>query len=75
MHTIIVCLWLYYILIVQDDCRSFDSRASTVGDDNTYNAAAAAADLYAKRFQTTDFSLTGGRYSFLVHSAYVPACF
>jgi hypothetical protein len=45
----------------------------TVEDDNTYSAA--AADLYAKRFHTTGLSLTGGRYSFLVHSAYVPACF
>jgi hypothetical protein len=45
--------------------------ASTAGDDNTYSVA----DLSARRFQTTDLSVTGGRYSFLVHSAYVPAYF
>jgi hypothetical protein len=45
----------------------------TAGDDNTYSAA--AADLYARRFQTTGLSVIGGRYSFLVHSAYVPTYF
>jgi hypothetical protein len=43
---------------------------STAGDDDTYNT-----DLSARRFQTTALSVCGDRYSFLVHSAYVPACF
>jgi hypothetical protein len=48
-----------------------DNRASTAGDDNTYNAT----NISARRFHTTSPSVTGGRYSFLVHSTYVPVCF
>jgi hypothetical protein len=49
----------------------FDSRASTVEDDSTHNIA----DLSARRFQTAGLSVSGSGYSFLIHSAYVPACF
>jgi hypothetical protein len=32
-----------------------------------------ATDLSARRLQTADISVSGSKYSFAVHSAYVPA--
>jgi hypothetical protein len=34
---------------------------------------ATASDVYAMRFQTAGISVSGDRYFFVVHSAYVPA--
>jgi hypothetical protein len=50
MRTIIMCFWLYYIVIVQGTAVFSDSRASTAG---------AAADLSARRFQTRPEHFSG----------------
>jgi hypothetical protein len=48
-------------------------RATAAFSDGRASTGAVAADLCARRFQTIGLSVSGGRYSFLVHSAYVPA--
>jgi hypothetical protein len=46
---------------------------TTVFSDSQASTAGAVVDLYPRRFQTADVSVSGDRYSFVVHSAYVPA--
>jgi hypothetical protein len=48
-------------------------RATAAFSDSRALTAGAAADVYARRFQTAGVSVSGDRYSFVVHFAYVPA--
>jgi hypothetical protein len=47
-------------------------RATAVFSDSRASTAAVVADVYARRFQKAGVSASGDRYSFVVHSAYVP---
>jgi hypothetical protein len=53
--------YIYILVVVLTPFLIYIYRASTTGDDNTYSAA----DLSARRFQTTGLSVTGGRQIFL----------
>jgi hypothetical protein len=54
-------IYIYILVVVLTPFLIYIYRASTTGDDNTYSAA----DLSARRFQTTGLSVTGGRQIFL----------